>query len=82
MDAQWVTSIFDVSQHRGHDHDGQTDPEESKESVEVMIIALRIEMRNAGNVVDGIEQTASCSHLFPGGRKGVDGGRRIFRHGG
>lgn len=48
---QWVASLSQVAQHGGDDHDGEADPEEREEAMEVVPCRVGIEMRDTGGVV-------------------------------
>lgn len=49
---QSIPSILNIPDSGRDDHDEQTNPEEVKEAAEVAVIALRIEVRHAGHIVD------------------------------
>lgn len=67
LHAQRITGILDVSEHGGDDHDEERDPEEGEEAPKVMVIAFRIKVRDAGDIIDGIEQASPRADLFSNG---------------
>ena len=44
LDAKRVAGVFDVSQHCGDCHDGESDPEEVEEAMKISVVAVGVEV--------------------------------------
>ena len=56
LDPHRETGLLDVPQHRRHDHDGQPNPEQSEEAMEVSMLAVGVKVGESSGVVDGGEE--------------------------
>lgn len=77
LDAQGVSGVLPVAQHGGDAHDGQADPEEVEEAMEVAVVAGRVEVGDARGEFDGWEDATA---LF--GADELAGGGEGFGRGG
>lgn len=59
LHAHGISRILHVAQHGGDAHDGEANPEEVEEAMEVTIIALGIEVGDARGELDGREDAAA-----------------------
>lgn len=77
---QRVAGIFDIPEHGGNDHDGQTNPEQNEESPEIPVFAPRIEMGDASFIVYGRKQPVFLlsTNLLSGRRGGLSGWRCVW----
>lgn len=80
LNAHWVSGVLYIAQHGGDGHDGQADPEEVEEAMEVTVVAVGIEVGNSTGELDGGEETSAllCANLLTGGRERLDGLRSIW----
>ena len=90
LEAHGIARVLHVTQHSGAAHDGETDPEEVKEAMEVAIVALGIEVGDTGGELDGREDAATrailetallCASLLTCIGEGLDGGRSVVGNG-
>ena len=66
MHSEGKSGVFDVSEERSNDHNGQTDPEQDEEAAKVSIVAVGVKVRHPRHIVDGMEDVifGVCSSLF------------------
>lgn len=83
LEAQREPRVLHVAQHGSDAHDGQANPEEVEEAMEVAVVGLGVEVRDAAGEVDGWEDATFLlgAGLFAGGGQGLDGRGRIFGDG-
>lgn len=74
-----VSSLRQIPEHGGENHNGKPDPEQDEEAAKVMIVAIRVKVRDAILVVDGREDALLVLGAYQPSRRGrgVDGGRGI-----
>lgn len=78
-----MARILDVAQHGGDGHDGQPDPEEVEEAMEIAVVARRVKVGYARGELDGWEDAPLLrrARLLARRREGLDGRGRILRDG-
>lgn len=83
LHTQRISRVLHVAQHGGDAHDGEADPEEVEEAMEVAIVALGVEVRDARGELDGGEDAATLlgANLLAGGRERFGRWRSVFRDG-
>lgn len=79
LHSQREAGVFDVSKHRGNAHNGEANPEEVEEAMEVSVVAFWIEMTDARGELDGRKDATALlgSSLLASSGKGLDRRRRI-----
>lgn len=80
LHAHGVSRILHIAQHGGDAHDGEADPEEVEEAMEVAVVALGVEVGDARGELDGREDAAALlgADLLAGGRKRFRRWRSVF----
>lgn len=80
LHAHGVSRILHIAQHGGDAHDGEADPEEVEEAMEVAVVALGVEVGDARGELDGREDAAALlgADLLAGGRKRFGRWRSVF----
>jgi len=77
-----ISSVLDVSQHGCDGHNGECDPEQYIEALEISIITGGVEMRNPGGVFNRREESPPMLRpdLFPHRGDRMNRGRSIRRN--
>lgn len=80
LEAQREARVLHVAEHGGDAHDGQANPEEVEEAMEVAVVAVGIEVTDARGVVDCWEETTALlgADLFARCREVLEGWRGVF----
>lgn len=80
LKPQGEPRVLHVAQHGGDAHDGEADPKEIEEAMEVAVVGFGVEVGDATGEVDGWEDSTFLlgAGLFAGGGEGFGGGRCIL----
>lgn len=74
-----MACILPVAQHCGDAHDGQANPEEIEETMEVTVVTIWVEVRKTRGKLDGREDAPALlgASLLARGGEGLGRGRGI-----
>ncbi len=83
LHTQGISGVLVIAQHGSDAHDGEADPEEVEEAMEVAIVGVGIEVGDARGEFGGREETSSLfgADLLACARQGLGRGRGVFGDG-
>lgn len=65
--SEWISSVFDISQHCSNNHDGETDPEQHEEPSEISVFTPWVKVGYPSSVFDSRKDSVLLlrSYLLP-----------------